>query len=80
MLYASYIFKNDLYRYSIDTEVFFNNIIGYIPKLSRLENNKTPEIRKRINDNEISLKTSNSSNFQILYSSHYMKLQQMSML
>ena len=57
--FTSFILREDLYKYSIDTNIFFNNFIGYKTELSRLANNKPSEVRKKIENNEIALKTSN---------------------
>lgn len=57
--FTSFILREDLYKYSIDTNIFFNNLIGYKVELSRLVNSKPSEIRKKIKTNEIALKTSN---------------------
>lgn len=57
--FTSFILREDLYKYSIDTNIFFNNLIGYKPELSRISNSKPSEIRKKIKNNEIALKTSN---------------------
>ena len=57
--FASFILREDLYKYSINTNIFFNNLIGYKTELSRLVNNKPSEIRKKMKNNEITLKTSN---------------------
>ena len=57
--FISFVLRNDLYKYSINTQLFFNNLSGYKIELSRLSNSKPSEIRKKIKNNEISPKTSN---------------------
>ena len=57
--FISFVLRNDLYKYSTNTQLFFNNLSGYKVELSRLSNSKPSEIRKKIKNNEISPKTSN---------------------
>ena len=63
--FISFALREDLYKYSTNTQVFFNNLLGYKVELSRLANCKPSEIRKKTERNEIALETSN-----IFYSSY----------
>ncbi len=57
--FCSFSLREDLYRYSTNTQVFFNNIIGYKGEMSRLSKCNPAEVSKKIKNNEIALTTSN---------------------
>lgn len=46
--FISLVLRNDLYKYSTNTKLFFNNLSGYKVKLSRVSNSKPSEIRKKL--------------------------------
>lgn len=56
--FTSFVLRKDLYAYSINTKIYFDNLIGYDRDLSRLANNKPSEIRKKMKNNKICMKTS----------------------